>query len=153
MELPLAELPLQAVSEPVAELPLAELALRAVSEPVMLETVHDKMQIKAGENKYWMSQGGKVTEEYTALRKKHMDLIGRGVAMKVAPQRLIEGVYEPPKYRSNQNPQKVGTDPPGNHQPYRNPPSSTPIQNKLFGGKGSPGINVHTRFKNILYFE
>lgn len=43
----------------------------------ILERSGEKMVIRTDEHKFWISQGGEVTEKYNLLREKHQDLIGR----------------------------------------------------------------------------
>lgn len=47
------------------------------------------MVIKADENKYWQAQGGVITEEYEALRSKHLELVGSGVEAANAESSLV----------------------------------------------------------------
>ncbi|CAK9095526.1 Uncharacterized protein SCF082_LOCUS44871, partial [Durusdinium trenchii] len=43
----------------------------------VLERIGSSMNIKNDEHRFWMAQGGTITDEYCALREAHLDLIGR----------------------------------------------------------------------------
>lgn len=44
---------------------------------ILERTTGDKLSIKADEHKYWNSQGGEISETYSQLRAKHLELIGQ----------------------------------------------------------------------------
>eukprot|EP00435_Cladocopium_sp_Y103_P036313 s1407_g9.t1 len=44
---------------------------------VLERTTGDKLTIKADEHKFWMAQGGEISETYEKLRAKHLELIGQ----------------------------------------------------------------------------
>ena len=44
----------------------------------VLERNGGKMVIKADETKFWSAQGGVITEEFEALRSKHLEMVGSG---------------------------------------------------------------------------
>ena len=65
----------------------------------VLERIGSSMNIKNDEHRFWMAQGGTITDEYCALREAHLDLIGRENVLQAdgpseASQQLVEAQPE-----------------------------------------------------------
>ena len=69
----------------------------------VLERNGGKMVIKADESKYWLAQGGVITEEFEALRSKHLELVGSGNEAADAESSLV--AVESETRESEENPQ------------------------------------------------
>lgn len=70
--------PPQLTAEEVASVPGGTAAMNNLDtvQFEVLERVAQQMMIKHDEHKFWMAQGGVISEEYQTLRSKHLELLG-----------------------------------------------------------------------------